>query len=290
MQQYLPEGYMPQEIRHWSIDALQKISADRRIIHASVLYCDEVCGLHIDLFPHEGVIPYPEISLDSRTGDLRKPLAEQLVGRQIAFRVIGRLPDGRWLLSRAEAQREARNALMSHLQIGDVLPAVATAVTSCGVFCDIGCGLPALLRIENLSVSRIKHASERIRVGQKLFVVASQIDRESGRISLSHKELLGTWYENAAKFCPGQTVRGTVRGIKPYGVFVELTPNLSGLAEPYGVFRVGDTATVFVKSILPQRRKIKLTILHCSESPLHPAEPDYFITEGNVSGWSYSGF
>lgn len=288
MQQYLPEGYAPPEVRHWSREALQQVSADCKVIQAPVLFCDEAYGLHIDLFPHEGIIPFPEVSLESRDGRQRAQLVSRLVGKSVAFRAIGRLPDGRWLLSRAEAQREARSALLSGLRIGDVLPAIATAVTSYGAFCDIGCGLSALLGIENMSVSRTRHASERVYPGQRLFVVASQIDCERGRISLSRKELLGTWYENAAKFYPGQTVRGTVRGIRPYGVFVELTPNLSGLAEPSEVCRVGDTATVFIKSVLPQRRKIKLTLLHCSETPLRPSETEYFITEGNVSGWSYS--
>ena len=54
---------------------------------------------------------------------------------------------------------------------------------------------------------------------------------ENGRISLSHKELLGTWEENAERFCAGETVSGIIRSVENYGAFVELTPNLAGLAE-----------------------------------------------------------
>ena len=45
--------------------------------------------------------------------------------------------------------------------------------------------------------------------------------------------MLGTWAENAALFSPGQTVTGVVRSVEDYGIFVELTPNLAGLAVGY---------------------------------------------------------
>mgnify|MGYP002508912097 CR=1 FL=1 len=41
---------------------------------------------------------------------------------------------------------------------------------------------------------------------------------------------------------------GIVRGIKEYGIFVELTPNLSGLAEWRGAVNVGDAVSVYIKS------------------------------------------
>lgn len=49
---------------------------------------------------------------------------------------------------------------------------------------------------------------------------------------MTHKELLGTWMENASWFHPGETVRGEVRSVKEYGSFIELAPNLSGLQMP----------------------------------------------------------
>lgn len=54
---------------------------------------------------------------------------------------------------------------------------------------------------------------------------------EDGRICLSQRELLGTWEENASLFEQGETVAGIVRSVEDYGIFVELTPNLAGLAE-----------------------------------------------------------
>lgn len=286
--QYLPEGYNPQTHSTWDYDALQQAAACGTPVQATVLYCDDALDLHIDLFPYEGLIPCGEASLAGREGRLQEKAITQLVGRPVFARVIGRLPDGRWLLSRAEAQRQAQAWMLGSLSLGDVIPAVVTALASYGAFCDIGCGLPALLGIENISVARVSHAKQRLRVGQKLFAVIAAIDRQICRITLSHKELLGTWKENADRFLPGQTVQGTVRAVKPYGVFVELTPNLSGLAEPSELYRAGDRVSVFIKSILPQKRKIKLTVLDKLSGIAPPAPFHYFITSGNAADWSYA--
>lgn len=288
MQQFLPEGYSPQRCQSWTLDSLQQIAAAGDIIQATALYCDSAHDIHVDLFPYEGVIPYAEASLAGREGSMHEKELSQLVGIPICFRVIGRLPDGRWLLSRAEAQRQAQAWLAGTLSVGDVIPAKVTGIAAFGVFCDIGCGLTALLNIENISVARISHPRERMRIGQKLFVAIAAIDLQSGRVSLSHKELLGTWRENAARFLPGQTVRGIVRGIKSYGVFVELAPNLSGLAETTAGYHPGDSVSVFIKSILPQRRKIKLTILDRLNGSIAPAAFRYYITAGNAAGWQYT--
>lgn len=288
MQQYLPEGYAPQKCRTWDYETLQQTAAAERIVQAPVLYCDSEHDLHIDLFPYEGVIPCGETSLAGREGCMQERELLRLIGRPVSFRVIGRLPDGRWLLSRAEAQRQAQSRLLGQLKVGDVLPAVAVGIAPFGVFCDIGCGLCGLLGIENLSVARTHHPKERMRVGQKLFAAILAIDRQSCRVTLTHKELLGTWRENAARFFPGQTVRGIVRGVKPYGIFVELAPNLSGLAEPSFACNAGDTVSVFIKSILPQRRKIKLTVLDRLSGTVSPPAMNYFITEGTVTGWDYT--
>lgn len=101
-------------------------------------------------------------------------------------------------------------------------PRRVTRLETFGAFCDIGCGLPALMPIASISVSRISHPSDRFCPGDDIFGVVSSL--ENGRICLSQRELLGTWEENAALFTQGETVAGVVRSVEEYGVFVELTP------------------------------------------------------------------
>ena len=153
---------------------------------------------------------------------------------------------------------------------------------------DVGCGVPSMIGIENLSVSRLPHSGCRLTLGQEIFALVSGIDHTLGRVNLSMKELLGTWRENAARLSAGITLPGYVRGIRDYGIFVELFPNLSGLAEPKEGFREGDRVSVYIKSIFPERRKIKLRILERlpQESELPPLR--YFHTSGTLKEWQYA--
>ena len=80
---------------------------------------------------------------------------------------------------------------------------------------------------------------------------------------------------------------GYVRGIKEYGVFVELAPNLTGLAEWVDGLTENARVSVYIKAILPDRRKIKLNILSALEPEAAPPL-SYFQTSGQLHEWSYA--
>jgi small subunit ribosomal protein S1 len=170
---------------------------------------------------------------------------------------------------------------------GQIVPATVTHLESFGAFVDIGCGVPSMIPVEALSVSRIPHPGCRLTLGQEIFALVTGVDRTLGRVTLSHKELLGTWAENAALLSPGMTVPGTVRGIHEYGAFIELFPNLSGLAEPTQGLREGDRVSVYIKSILPPRRKIKLRVIERLPREPSPVPFRYFHRSGTLEDWSY---
>lgn len=138
-----------------------------------------------------------------------------------------------------------------------------------------------------LSVSRIPHPNARFSTGQNIRAIVKSCD-ELGRITLSHRELLGTWEENSAAFKAGETVPGIVRSVEKYGIFVELTPNLAGLAEYCDGVKDGDHASVYIKSILPQRMKIKLVIVDSFSADYPPAPIKYFTDSRHIDSWVYS--
>ena len=140
--------------------------------------------------------------------------------------------------------------------------------------------------IDTISVSRIEHPRERFEVGMSIKAVIKSI--ENGRISLSHKELLGTWQENADMFSPGETVAGVVRSVESYGAFVELSPNLAGLAEYKEGIKVGQQASVYIKSIIPQKMKVKLIIVETFEGRYAPSQPKYFFEGKHIDEFVYS--
>ncbi len=85
------------------------------------------------------------------------------------------------------AQAEALDYFLEHLRPGDILPSVVQNPASFGTFCDIGCGVTALMSIERCSVSRITHCNQRFSPGQKIYTAILGIDREAKRISLTHQ-------------------------------------------------------------------------------------------------------
>ena len=79
---------------------------------------------------------------------------------------------------------------------------------------------------------------------------------------------------------------GVVRSVESYGIFIELAPNLAGLAEYREGVRPGDGCSVYIKSIIPQKMKIKLVLIDTFRAP-SPLPTEYFIREGNVRDFRY---
>jgi len=173
------------------------------------------------------------------------------------------------------------------LQPGDILPCTVTHIEPFGAFCDVGCGISALLPIDCMSVSRISSPADRVSVGQQILCAIKSRDAQ-GRFVLTIRELLGTWEENAAFFTVGETVVGIVRSVEEYGTFIEIAPNLAGLAESCPDLHPGQAVSVYIKNILPEKMKIKLVIVNHSLSQSHRFELRYFITEGHLDRWVYS--
>ena len=294
MKRYWPEGCLwnePQNRRALQ-DAAQLTAAMERqdVLEAVVTRCDAAHNLYVDLPCMTGIIPHDEGAVGIREGAVRDIALLSRVGKPVCF-VVKRLDtaaDGtpRAVLSRRDAQQQCRGHLFETATVGDVVQARVTRLEGFGAFCDIGCGVPALLPIANMSVSRISHPRDRVRVGDMLRCMIASMD--DGRICLSMRELLGTWEENAARFCAGETVIGVVRSVEPYGVFVELSPNLAGLAEPKEGVCAGQTVSVFIKSILPDKMKVKLVIIDVGEAAVCGGVPTYFTDAAHIDRWCYA--
>ncbi len=272
-------------------EALAKAMARQTVLEGIALLCDEHHDLTVQVGPFLGRIPREETALGIAEGTTRDIAILSRVGKPISFTVIGLEGENGTLvplLSRRQAQEKTLDYILSHWENGQIVSARVTHLEPFGAFVDIGCGIPSMIGVDRLSVSRISHPRDRLSPGQEILAAVLGIDRENRRVVLTHRELLGTWEENAALFRPGMTVPGYVRGIKDYGVFVELTPNLSGLAERQEGIREGDRVSVYLKSILPDRMKIKLLIIDSLPDEEEPQPPRYFVTGGKLDRWCYA--
>lgn len=267
--EYRPEGALLGTAENQgaisSVSGLRQAAEEGRILEGIATLCDENLNLQVELGGKlRGIIPREEVAY-SATGEPIKDIAAiTRVGKVVCFRVLSVTEDAHGtvaILSRRAAQASCMQNYLLSLSEGDVIDAKVTHMEQFGAFVDIGCGLVSLLSIDCISVSRIAHPKDRFSVGDRIRVAVKSLDQRTGRIYVTAKELLGTWEENAGLFSVGQTVAGIVRSIEPYGIFVELTPNLAGLAEYRDDIVVGQVAAVYIKNIIPERMKIKLVFI-----------------------------
>lgn len=290
---YLPEGYLPgcDTSAVSTISAINESIRTGRVLQGKAVCCDLNHDLYVDFGCITGRIPYVETAMGIREGSTRDVAIISRVGKYINCIATGTELDAngkmRLILSRAAVQKRCFDSYLSTLIPGDVIPAKVTHLENFGAFVDIGCGIISLIPIDAISISRISHPKDRFYVGENIHVIIKSID--GMRVCLTHKELLGSWEQNASLFTPGQTVWGIIRSIESYGVFVELTPNLAGLAEKRDDLEVGMQASVFVKNIIPEKMKIKLVIVDAfvqTEKPLPTLR--YFKDEGHIDRFTYT--
>lgn len=295
MTEYMPEGFLlntPENLARISTrDAIYNCIKTGDIVEAPCVICDSRHNLIVDLGNIRGIIPREEGAIGISDGSTKDIALISRVNKPVCFTVQSIQKDEFGndcaILSRRNAQERCRDDFIRKLNAGDVISARVTHLEQFGCFVDIGCGIPSLIPIDLISVSRISHPSDRFAVGMDIKAVVKAF--EGDRIFLSHKELLGTWQQNASLFENGETVTGIARSIEEYGVFVELAPNLAGLAEPRADIAVNQRVSVYIKAIIPEKMKIKLIIVNTADSNIpHESKLNYFITGGHIDKWVYS--
>lgn len=295
MTQFQPEGKLIHTQRNREAmenpAALTCAMENGTILEARATICDNSHNLIVDLGCMKGVIPREECALGIAQGTTRDIAIISRVGKPVCFVVTKICSDRHGMpyatLSRRAVQQQCAAQYIASLRCGDVIDGRVTHLEPFGAFIDIGCGIPSLMSIDTMSVSRISHPSDRFTVGMDIKAVVRQKE-PGGRISLSHRELLGTWAENAALFDVGETVTGIVRSVEEYGVFVEIMPNLAGLAERREGIEPGCGASVYIKSIIPERMKIKLVLVDTFPYSAPPSPPRYFFTGDHMNRFVYS--
>lgn len=289
--EWKPEGLGVRLEPGQPLSRLRELMAEGAILEGTVTRCDGQRNLHVQLGEYEALVPREEAVHPKISGSERDIALLSRVGKRICFTVesvdFSREGRPRISLSRRKAQQIALDRLMATAVPGQVLPARVTHLAPFGAFVDLGCGIISMIPLEYLSFSRVSHPSQRLGVGQDILVLVKDVDTDLGRVYLSHRELLGTWAENAEDFPPGESVTGIVRSVQDYGVFIELTPNLCGLADRKPDVDTGDLVSVYVRSQRPHERRVKLQIIERLGRQEGCPPLRYFIRDGLVDNWTY---
>ncbi|MCM1528901.1 MAG: S1 RNA-binding domain-containing protein [Alistipes sp.] len=291
---FKPEGCLfktTENLRYISsVQGMREAMDSDRILEARVSLCNGDHDLIVDFPWGKGIIPREEGALGIREGMTRDIALISRVNKPVCFKVTGIAEEKNgavtvWL-SRRAAQEEFAQERIRNFKPGDVIEAKVTHLEQFGAFVDVGCGVASMIPIDAISVSRISHPSDRFVLGQMIRTVVKA--KEGTRLYLTHKELLGTWEENIQSFHVGETVSGIVRSVESYGIFVEIAPNLAGLAELRSDVFPGQSVSVYIKALIPEKMKVKLVIVDICEDNSESRGFTYFTDADYIASWSYS--
>ncbi len=199
------------------------------------LECD-VAGLR-GFMPASLVSPWHIENLEEMVGQTLESLVTEIVPR--ARRLV--------LSRRAVIEKQAADAraeMLETLEVGETVEGIVRSVRDFGAFIDIGNGVEGLVHVSQLSWERVSDPKDLLQSGQQVKAVVKKVDRETGKIGLSIRDLVESpWSRADAKYPMGSTVRGTVSRIADFGAFVKLEPGVEGL------IHVSELATRRIRSV-----------------------------------------
>lgn len=262
---FKPEGWL-NEIDNIEKNTLISYMEKEQTLQGLVYKCDENYNLYVHLGDKlTGIIPREEVEAINlqEDGMPNSNLCTGKVNKFVQFKIKEFENENVAILSRKDVQQETLKNFKENLEIGENVKGIVKSIKPYGAFVEIGGGVVGLVHIEDLSVARIKTPYERLKIGQAIEIKVKDIDRQNGKINLSYKEMLGTWEENANKFHKGMLTHGIVRETEKNknGIFIELLPNLVGMAEYKDGLEYGQDINVVIKKIDYDRKKIKLDYL-----------------------------
>ncbi len=170
-----------------------------------------------------------------------------------------------------EAASERRKILLENLEKGMRVSGKVSSLVSFGAFVNLG-GIDGLIHISELSWCHVEKPSEVLSVGDEVEVEILDVDKERERISLSLKACQeDPWEKLSREVRIGETVRGRVTKLVPFGAFVELRPGIEGLIhiselsnrhveQPDEVLEVNQEIEVKIIDIDIDRRRISLSL------------------------------
>ena len=182
-------------VEDWS-DLVEGSTVEARITGANT------GGLECKVGSIRGFIPASQVAV-FRVEDYAEFLEQKLlcVVTEVNPRRKNLVLSRRAVLEREK--EEARQQKLASLEVGQVAEGVVRKFMDFGAFVDIG-GIDGLVHISQLSWDHINHPSEVLQEGQKIRVKIEKIDPQTGKIGLSHRDMLEHPWHHIRREVPGR--------------------------------------------------------------------------------------
>lgn len=226
----------------------------------------EPYGAFVDLGNDiEGFLHISEISWDKNIKNPKDFISE---GQELDVEVVEINPKERRLrVSLKNLLTKPFDEFIAKYKVGDIIKGAVTTITNFGAFIKIG-GVEGLLHNEDASWDRNERCKNLFKVGDELEVKIIKIDNEAQKISLNLKDLgespIG---EYAKTHNQGDIVKGKIRDIKDFGIFVELGDGVDALIRKEDLgsvdeasLKVGDEIEAAIAFIDEKKNRIRLSV------------------------------
>ncbi|MFN8220499.1 MAG: S1 RNA-binding domain-containing protein, partial [Fimbriimonadales bacterium] len=208
------------------------------------------------------------------SGKLRN--IEKYVGNTLQVKIIELDRERKKVvLSNREAEQKAREQakddLFTKVSPGDILEGTVRRLTDYGAFVDLG-GVDGLLHISEMSWMRISHPKEMFKEGQDIKVMVLRLDKDTGKISLGHRQVLpDPWTLIKQNYTVGQKITCTISRIVVSGAFIRLPESAEAflpvsemssrrIKHPSEVISEGQEVEVQIIDLRPDERRMVLSM------------------------------
>lgn len=252
--------------KEYSISELEEIKKKQEVIDMYVEDIDESFNMvGISLNKIKSIIPRDEASsIVGEDGLVEEKYIVNKKGKVLHVCIKDIIQNGEnieLVLSKKILELKVRKWMYMHLKPGMKLKGTVVNTADYACFVDVGGGVIGILKSKDITDSVLQTTADIFKVGQRINVIVKKYDRDTGRIELSYKEFLGSFEDNVKNLKEGDIVEGIVRNRIKTGIFIELKPNLVGMAEHVNGLEYGQKVLVSIKKISIEKKKIKLVII-----------------------------
>jgi len=234
----------------------------------------------------EGLVHISDLTWSRKLVHPKKLLS---LGQEVEVTVLDVNPEAKRIsLGLKQIQPHPLEILKQKLAPGSHITGKITSITDFGAFMEVDKGIEGLIHISDISWEKIKHPSQKLKVGDEVEAVVLNIDVDKQKVSLGIKQLQGDiWEDFFARRKPGDLVNVKIVRIADFGVFAEVTPGIEGVVflseldekkieNPAEVFKVGEEKTAKIIKMSAKDKKLSLSFRQ-AQSEMHKLDYQKFM-------------
>lgn len=258
-------------------------------------------GVFVDLGGIDGLLHITDMSW----GKIRHPSDLFNIGDKISVKIIKfNKEENKVSLSLKQMKPNPWDTAKERYQVGTKVIGKVSSIADYGVFVEIEEGLEGLVHLSELSWTKIKHPSQTFKIGDTLEVKILEIDHTNRKMFLSRKQVEPSlWDELALKYPKGARVKGFIKNIADYGVFVSIEEGVDGLVHisdmswnkikhPAELFRKGQEIEAEILNVDKDKERLSLSIKAVRKDPWREIEGRYHAgisVSGRVTNIAHFG-